>query len=93
MKSDKNGVIKLAWRHNLIYPIQLLLWTILRKINTFVLDKQFNFSKSVIFTLLMFLGEFFFGLILYLYQKRFLKHKITERITQPRFKLIKLKQK
>ena len=41
----------------------------------------------------MFLGEFFFGLILYLYQKRFLKHKITERITQPRFKLIKTKTK
>ena len=46
MKSENNGVIKFTWRHNLIYPVQLLIWNILRKINAFVLDKQFGFSKS-----------------------------------------------
>ena len=62
--SNKNGIIKFAWRHNLIYPIQLLIWTFLRKIDTILLDNLFGFSISILFTLLMFLGELFGGLIL-----------------------------
>ena len=93
MKSENNGVIKFAWRHNLIYPVQLLIWNILRKINTFVLDKQFGFSKSLLFTLIMFLGEFFFGIIVYLYQKRFLKNKKTDKKVKSRFKFVKTKKK
>ena len=71
----KNKIIKFAWRRNLIYPLQLLIWTFLRKVLTIILSKEFNFSKSVIFTLLMFLGEFFAGLILFLYQRSFLIQK------------------
>ena len=71
----KNKIIKFAWRRNLIYPLQLLIWTFLRKVLTIILSKEFNFSKSVIFTLLMFLGEFFAGLILFLYQRSFLIKK------------------
>ena len=93
MKSENNGVIKFTWRHNLIYPVQLLIWNILRKINTFVLDKQFGFSKSLLFTLMMFLGEFFFGIIVYLYQKRFLKNKKTDKKVKSRFKFVKTKKK
>ena len=74
----KNRTIKFAWRRNLIYPIQLLIWTFLRKVITIILSKEFNFSQSVIFTLLMFLGEFFAGLILFHYQRSFLIKKETQ---------------
>ena len=67
--------MKFAWRHNLIYPIFLLLWILLRRANTFLLSKFFNFSKNILFTLLMFFGEFSTCLIIYFYQKRFLKNK------------------
>ena len=75
VKSNKRPIMKFAWRHNLIYPTILLLWILLRKGNTFVLSKVFNFSKNLIFTLLMFFAEFATGLILYLYQKSFLHKK------------------
>ena len=73
--SNKNGIIKFAWRHNLIYPIQLLIWTFLRKIDTILLDNLFGFSISILFTLLMFLGELFGGLILYFYHRYSMKNK------------------
>lgn len=75
VKSNKRRIMKFAWRHNLIYPTLLLLWILLRKGNTFILSKVFNFSKNLIFTLLMFFAEFATGLILYLYQKSFLHKK------------------
>ena len=75
VKSEKKILMKFAWRHNLIYPLQLLLWSFLRKIFTIIFNKLFHFQKSFIFTLLMFSGEFFAGLILYVYQSSFLKNK------------------
>ena len=75
VKSNKRRIMKFAWRHNLIYPTILLLWILLRKGNTYILSKIFNFSKNLIFTLLMFFAEFVTGLILYLYQKSFLHKK------------------
>ena len=71
----KGNIIKFTWRRNLIYPIQMMIWTFLRRIDTFILDKVYSFSKSELFTFLMFLGEFFSGIILYIYQKRSLKKK------------------
>ena len=61
--------MKFAWRHNLIYPTILLLWILLRRGDTFILSKVYNFSKNVIFTLLMFFAEFITGLLIYFYQK------------------------
>ena len=75
MNRCKNFELKLAWRHNLIYPIQLLIWTLLRKIDTIILSRVFNISTSILFTLLMFLGEFLAGSILYKYQESFVKKK------------------
>ena len=71
----KRCCIKLAWRHNLIYPSMLLIWVFLRKINTILLDKFFSFSKNLLFTLLMFVSEIFAGSILYFYHKSFLNKK------------------
>ena len=58
-----------------MYPSLLILWNLLRKILTISLNKFFNFSKNLLFTLLMFIGEFFAGLIIYYYQESFLKKK------------------
>ena len=67
--------MKLAWRHNLIYPSGLPIWILLRRIVTLVLDKYFNFSKNLLFTLFMFISEISSGLIIYFYQKSFFKRK------------------
>ena len=69
--------MKLAWRRNLIYPCMLSIWILLRKGITSLLDKFFNFSTNLFFTLLMFAGELFAGLILYFYQKSFLRKNKT----------------
>ena len=73
--SQKKCFMKLAWRHNLIYPSVLPIWILLRRIVTLVLDKYFNFSKNLLFTLLMFISEISSGLIIYFYQKSFFKRK------------------
>ena len=72
-------MIKFAIRRNLIYPFQLLLWDGLRDIDNALIYFYLSFDNSLIFTILMFLGEFFAGLILYLYQKKFLKNSKSRR--------------
>ena len=67
--------IKFALRRNLIYPLQLIIWQLLRKIETIIIGHFFNFNDSLFYTPLMFLGEFISGLIFFLYQKNFLKEK------------------
>ena len=79
---SKRCFIQFAWRHNLMYPSLLIIWTLLRKINILILDKGFDFSKNVLFTLLMFVGEIFAGLLLSLYQKISLKKKDNNEATQ-----------
>ena len=81
-QSHKSKIIKFAWRHNLIYPIQLLIWLNVRKSITMVLDKEFHFSKNLLFTLLMFFSEFVTGLILFFYQKSFLNEKTSDKDTK-----------
>ena len=65
-------MIKLAIRPNLIYPLQLIIWNFIRKIVKLIINVILKFDISLIFTLLMFIGEFILGLIIYLYQKNFL---------------------
>ena len=68
-------MIKFSYRRNLIYPFQLLLWNGLRDIDNALIIYFFAFDNSLIFTFLIFLGIFFAGLILYLYQKLFIEKK------------------
>ena len=68
-------MIKFALRPNLIYPLQLIIWNLLRKLETMLINYLFNFSDSLIYTPLMFLGEFLTGLGIFLYQKKFLQKK------------------
>ena len=68
-------MIKFSTRGNIKFPLQLLLWNILRKTEASLISYFFDFDNSLIYTPLMFLGEFSAGLILYLYRKKFLKNK------------------
>ena len=70
-------LIKISLRHNSIYPFQYLIWTLLRDVETTLISYFFNLGYLLIYTPLMFFGEFLAGLIFYLYQKKFLsKNKI-----------------
>ena len=69
-------MIRFALRPNSKYPLQLLLYNELRNIESILLNKLLKFGDSLVFTPLMFLGEFFFGLIIFSYQKKFVKKNI-----------------
>ena len=65
-------MIKIGLRHNLIFPLILILFNCLRKTDTIIMEKLLHFNGSnSLWTLLMFLGEFVAGLIIYIYQKTF----------------------
>ena len=66
-------MIKAATRPNLRYPLQLLLYKELRNIESILINRLLKFDDALLFTLLMFLGEFLSGLIIYLYQIKILK--------------------
>ena len=67
-------MIKFALRRNLIYPLQLIIWNLVRKLETMLISYLFKFN-DLIYTPLMFIGEFLSGLLIYFYQKRFIKNK------------------
>ena len=69
-------MIKLAARPNLKYPLQLLLYNELRNIEAILVYSLLKFGDSLVFTPLMFLGEFLSGLIIYLFiSKQNIKEK------------------
>ena len=74
-------MIKFASRQNLKYPLQLLIWNVLRDIEFELVDLFLHFN-SIIYTPIMFLGEFFAGLIIYLYQKQYIKKDKIEELTR-----------
>ena len=66
-------LIKFALRPNLKYPFQLIIWHLLRKLETMLISYLFNFGDSLFYIPLMFIGEFLSGLIFYNYQNKFFK--------------------
>ena len=68
-------MMKFALRHNLIYPLMLIIFNLFRKVDLIVLDRIIKFKFSLLITCLMFLGEFIVGLIIYIYQISFLPIK------------------
>ena len=79
-------MIKLAGRHNIIYIIQLVIWSNIRTIDIILLGYFFNFKASSIFTPLMFFGEFISGAIVYRYQSKYLRNKDNDSLID-RFKM------
>ena len=78
-------MIKFTKRRNIIYIIQLVLWSNLRTLVKILLNLFFDFKKSSLFTILMFFGEFTSGSIVYKYQSKYLRKKENDSI----FALIK----
>ena len=68
-------MLKFASRPNLIYPIQLLIWSFLRNVETELISTFFPLNNSLIYIPLMFLGELIFGLTIFLYQQKYLKKR------------------
>ena len=60
-------MIKFGIRNNLFYPLMLIISTTIRKIDSILMIKVNNFEASLFLTVIMFLGELLFGLIIYLY--------------------------
>ena len=65
-------MIKFAHRQNLKYPLLLLLWNVLLDIYGLLASDYLNKSGLLINLPLMFFGELFAGLLIYLYQKKYI---------------------
>ena len=72
--------IHISIRRNLLYLVNLIIFYYLRKVDLIIINTKFNFNDSLIFTLLMFFGEFFAGLAIQLYQTFFKKKKLLIKI-------------
>ena len=73
--------IHISIRRNLLYLVNLIIFYYLRKVDLIIINTKFNFNDSLIFTLLMFFGEFFAGLAIQLYQTFFIKEEIANKNT------------
>ena len=82
-------MIKIALRNNSKYPLQLLIFNVLRDTENKILIYYYEFD-SLIFMPLMFLGEFFAGLIIFSYQRKFLIKYKNDGDKQMKFKSIAL---
>ena len=69
-------MIKLSTRGNLQYPILLLISSFVRDVETELISTYLSFNINLIYVPLMSIGEIIFGLIIYLYQKKYLKHNL-----------------
>jgi len=68
-------MIKFTTRPNMKYLVNLIIWSFVRDIILDVTTYLFLFNVAIIYLILYFLGEFIFGGITYLYQKRYKKRK------------------
>ena len=68
--------IRFSTRPNLKNHLQYLIYSVLRDIESNLLDEYLNYNDSLILTTLMFIGEFLGGLVVYLYQKKFIKKNL-----------------
>ena len=68
-------MIKIGFRHNIIYLIMLIFFNFLRKIDSIIMAQGLKFDSSLLFILLMFLSESIAGFILYTKENNFLSEK------------------
>ena len=72
-------LIKFALRHNLIYPLQLIIYQFLREGILVLIDIIYGFKNSSAYTPILFSAEFLGGLTFYLLQKLSFKRKRAEK--------------
>ena len=63
-------------RPNLKYPLLYYLYNLVREFESYFIKIFLDYNDSLMLTPLMFIGEFFAGLIVFLYQKKFVKKNI-----------------
>ena len=86
-------MIKISFRKNLIYLLFLIIPYFLRRTLLIIINKIFGLNNSLIFCMLMFIGEIAGGLLIFYYQRNFLKKKtnktndIISQFTKNKFKL------
>ena len=68
-------IIQIGIRHNLLYPLLLIVFTIFRKVDSITMNKVCKYEGSLLLTLIMFLSELLSGLLLFIYYKSFLKKR------------------
>ena len=68
-------MMKIGIRHNLLYPLMLIIFSFFRKIDSILMHDIIEVKGSLLLTLIMFLSEFFSGLILFQYHMSFLKRE------------------
>ena len=72
--------IHISIRRNLLYIINLMIYYYLRKIDSIILTEKFKFKDSLIYGVLMLLGEFFGSLTIFIYQFVFLKKENKKKV-------------
>ena len=68
-------MMKIGIRHNLLYPLMLIIFSFFRKVDSILMFEIIGVKGSLLLTLIMFLSEFFSGLILFRYHMSFLKRE------------------
>ncbi len=63
-------MIKIGNRHNLIHPLLLTLFIALRRIESIVMGKIYNFEGPFLLSVLIFLSKFIFGLYAYYHSNK-----------------------
>ena len=63
-------MIKFRNRHNLIHPLLLTLFIALRRIDSIIMVKFYNFKGSFLLSSLIFLSKYIFGLSAYYYSNK-----------------------
>ena len=81
-------MIKISLRPNLKYPLQLIIWSFIRSVERELIGIFFSVQINLMFLSLMFLGEFIFGLIFYLWNLHFLSKEVNRSFMGIKLKLI-----
>lgn len=71
-------MIKISHRRNMRFLIYLFIYHYTRKIEGIIMSKVCNFNDSLLLTFLMFFGELFGGLAIFIYQKYFFAKKVED---------------
>ena len=66
-------MIKIGIRHNLLYPLLFVIFNGIRKIFSIIMIEIIDFHGSLILTALMFIADFISGLIVYLFNLKYMK--------------------
>lgn len=68
-------MFKLGKRHNLIYPLMFVIFSDIRLIISIIMKKYIKYYGTIFLTLIMFIADFLSGLIVYLYNLKYLREK------------------